>query len=443
MENRLLMRYPLGNPHRIWRQDNFILSAFCPGRLGIKEEETEEQNTKMRRAVKTCVDAGFNLLELGWASPERGMAAVWEAEKQGIGIIYQNLKRFGAMGQKNVFCEKNDLPGAMEELGRWKSVRGFYLYDEPWYPEQMQTVRKMMDYAERVRPDLLPFTVALPSNLKCCAWHENAREPYVENFVGIIDPPVLSFDYYPIGPKTVPEHQADHSRIWCDIQHFSDVARSRKIPFWFYYEGQNLHNLDYFIFPMVRMAMHAALLYGPKALQHYTPYGAVVDEETCGKGIFFEEQKEMNARMREWGNTLMAIDSDLVVHDSLIDPVNCPAFNEKYRHTMAESTLLKEKELPRRCSIAELSDAYGNRYLMVLNRDYEETQEFSLKLKYSSRLYEISREDGLQYVAAERAKSVDVRLEPGELAFYRVQRASEKPFTIEYMLDKTLPDCIK
>ena len=38
---------------------------------------------RMRRSVKTCVDAGFNLLELGWASEERGMMAKM-ATKAGI-----------------------------------------------------------------------------------------------------------------------------------------------------------------------------------------------------------------------------------------------------------------------------------------------------------------------------------------------------------------------
>ena len=28
MEHKILSRYPLGNPRRKWRQDNFILSQF-------------------------------------------------------------------------------------------------------------------------------------------------------------------------------------------------------------------------------------------------------------------------------------------------------------------------------------------------------------------------------------------------------------------------------
>ena len=32
MEHKILARYPIGNPRRTWRQDNFILSTFqCKG----------------------------------------------------------------------------------------------------------------------------------------------------------------------------------------------------------------------------------------------------------------------------------------------------------------------------------------------------------------------------------------------------------------------------
>ena len=58
MEHRIFWRYPLGNPKRIWRQDNFILSTFS-----LRAEN-------MRDAVENCKEVGLNLIELGWASHE-------------------------------------------------------------------------------------------------------------------------------------------------------------------------------------------------------------------------------------------------------------------------------------------------------------------------------------------------------------------------------------
>ena len=73
---------------------------------------------------------------------------------------------------------------------------------------------------------------------------------------------------------------------------------------------------------------------------------------------------------------------------------------------------------------------------MVLNRDYEMKQTFSLSLKAPSRLWEVSREDGLQHLAAERTGTLEVALEAGDMAFFRVQDAAEEAFAVEYDLEK-------
>jgi len=53
MEHKILARYPLGNPRRTWRQDNFILSTFqCKGE-------------NMRDAMENIAETGLNLFEMG------------------------------------------------------------------------------------------------------------------------------------------------------------------------------------------------------------------------------------------------------------------------------------------------------------------------------------------------------------------------------------------
>lgn len=64
MDHKIFVRHPLGNPHRHWRQDNFILSTFSA------------RGSNMRKVIKNCVDAGFTMLELGWATHEQAFEAV-------------------------------------------------------------------------------------------------------------------------------------------------------------------------------------------------------------------------------------------------------------------------------------------------------------------------------------------------------------------------------
>ena len=434
MKHKLLARFPLSNPRRLWEQDNFVLSNFCPGPLGL-EKDTAEDDAIMRRSVKTCYDAGFNLLELGWASPSGAKAAVQMAEQLGIGIIYQNLKRYGGMGPKNVFCETNDLLGSMNEMRRWKSVAGYYIWDEPTTIEQLKVTREMMDLCERERPDLIPFTVANPSYNRRFLWKDGNYAPYIDNFLDIIDPPVMSFDYYPVGMKEHDrERQLDESLMWCDLECVRRASKKRDVPFWFYYQGENLHKEEFYIFPMIRLMMHAALLYGVKGLQQYTAQHCVIDEKG-GHGEFFEDIKQIHKELSELGRTLMALECTHVIHDDALLP-DCPYMDE-LRTTIADSKWLAGG-LPYRTSVSELTDAYGNDYLMVLNRDYLEKKDITLKFKEKMRVYEVSRDDGEQRVLFDSTDSLTASFIEGGMALYRVEPVSNEPSIVEYYLEKDL-----
>ena len=87
-------------------------------------------------------------------------------------------------------------------------------------------------------------------------------------------------------------------------------------------------------------------------------------------------------------------------------------------------------------SVGEFKDAYGNLYLMVLNRDVAVEQEITLDLKQASRLYEVSRVSGRHEIVSDSAEQIKVTLAAGDAILYRVQPANEEPFTIEYRLEK-------
>ena len=75
MERKLFARYPIGNPNRKWKQDNFIVSVSNPGPLGL-DVKSPLMLERTRRATETAMAAGFNLQEMLWASPEVGMEII-------------------------------------------------------------------------------------------------------------------------------------------------------------------------------------------------------------------------------------------------------------------------------------------------------------------------------------------------------------------------------
>ena len=131
----------------------------------------------------------------------------------------------------------------------------------------------------------------------------------------------------------------------------------------------------------------------------------------------------------------MALNCLRVIHDDTLLPDHPTMVG--YRTALAESELLSdENPLPRRISVSEHSDAYGNCYLMVLNRDYEQMAHLSLTLQSRSHVFEVSKSDGEQHFQHEAVLHLPVTLAPGDLALYRIQPATEAPCTVEYYLDK-------
>jgi len=320
-------------------------------------------------------------------------------------------------------------------MRRWKSVAGFYIWDEPTTLEQLKVTREMMDICERERPDLIPFTVANPSYNRRFLWKDGNYAPYIDNFLDIIDPPVMSFDYYPIGMKEHDrERQLDRSLMWCDLEYVRRASKKRDVPFWFYYQGENLHNEEFYIFPMIRLMMHAALLYGVKGLQQYTAQHCVIDEKG-GHGEFFEDIKQIHKEIAELGRTLMALECTHVIHDKALLP-DCPYMKEL--GTTIQSSKYIAKDLPYRTSVSELTDAYGNDYLMVLNRDYLEKKDITLEFKENVRVYEVSRNDGEQRVLCDNTNTLTANFIEGGMALYRIESADKEPSIVEYYLEKDL-----
>ncbi|MDD4772891.1 MAG: hypothetical protein PHZ09_04720 [Eubacteriales bacterium] len=423
MKHIILSRYPLGNPHRVWRQDNFILSTFSA------------RAENMRDTLENCADAGFNLLEMGWASHEQAEEALRLCEELGVDLLYQDFSLYGGMQERNMerISGQAELKSVIDHVRPYKRCIGYYVWDEPYEPDQIRESRRLVDIFQREDPGRLPFTVAIPSYNNLYRWDNGEFASYLTRYVNEIDPPVLSLDYYPIGLGNFnDDDQLDNSLMWCDLGLMRLLGRQYSMPVWFYYQAVNLHRHPHFEFPMVRVSMYAAALYGAKALQQYTAVGSVIDKKGQ-KDRFFDEQKQIHGEFKKLGNTLMALESRHVFHSADLLP-GC-AYMEGLADDIAQSGVLTG-QLEERVSVGELADAAGNLYLLPLNRDYTKDRSITLRFRGPTRVYEVDRGTGRQLVLSECADSLSLPLSMGDGRLLRVQDAAQEAFTVEYRLEK-------
>lgn len=423
MNHKIFARHPLGNPHRHWRQDNFILSTFSA------------RGSNMRKVIKNCVDAGFTMLELGWATHEQAFEAVQLCEEYGIDLLFQDFTLHG--GMQEFISREGELQSMVplaNTLAPWKRTVGVYIWDEPFRPDQLAEARRQADLYEQAAPGKLPFTVAIPSYNTEYTWQNGLFTKYLYDYAKKIDPPVLSLDYYPFGlPGYNDAEQLDTSLLWCDLGLLRKVAQAYRMPLWFYYQAVNLHKYHRFTFPMVRSQMYAGAMYGAKALQEFTAVDAVITEEG-NRGPIFEETKRIHAEFRALGNTLMALQSVGVYHSAELlagSPYLTGLADELTGHDILPQTL------PRRCSVGELADAYGHRYFLFLNRDVDVPLDAELPLKKPVRLYTVSRETGEQIFLGDSITSLTLHLAAGDGVLYRMDEVTDaEPYTLEYRIEK-------
>ncbi len=460
MEHKILKRYPIGNKRFIWKQKDYTLSTFS----GFPQSGTQEGDIDVvaDRYAKHHKEAGFNLMELGWVEHEGSWAAVEACEKNEINLIFQDMSLMGGMSfhYADRHCTREEIKAVVDKLKDKKYTIGYYVWDEPQSDAQMAEARRQMDILQELDPEALLFTVAVPdynpdpdrkinlgtnTRLLGYTWENGKYAPYIEKFAEKMDPPVMSFDYYPIGNyfnvwpghQYSKEKQLDDSHMLLSMALNRKVAKDRNIPFWFYYQGYRLYKNytaeEDFVFPMVRSFMYAAVLYGAKGLQNYATgeKGNRFLNPDGSKGDFYEDQKKINFEIINLGNTLMALDSKLIYHSSDLLPDS--PFTGKYFNTIEESSIFAG-ELPKRTSIGELEDEYGNRYAVILNRDFFESADIKLSMKDDFRVYEVSKEDGKQKVLFDSVNELPLTLNPGDAVLYRFQKADEEAFTIEYEL---------
>lgn len=427
MRTKKIYRTPIGNKKRKYRQDRFIISTF--------KADTKEK----RRGIELCKELGFDMVEFGWADPKTCLQCMTACEEVAIDGIFQNWQCFGGFQETQGFDKMNDdkLKKYLQHTKKFRHVAGYYVWDEPGTDEKIKVAAKHLKTIEEMDPERLPFVVALPSYNDLWTWENGEYENYLRKYADIIEPPVLSLDYYPFSAKRQePSDQLDSSKLFLDIALLREISLEKDIPMWFYFQSQDdpiYYTYRNFSPEKVRMQQYNILLHGGKGVQNYNVFdGAIYRDGTKGPLFYFTQ--ELNRRTHHLGKTLMALTSVGVYHSPEVLTGNTDF--ARFRQSALESKVLADNELPFRCSVGEFEDCEKNRYLLIQNRDIHERRKFELNLAKKFRTYMVSQEDGTQSVLENNTDKIFVDLAAGDVILLRFQDATEQPFLIDYVLKK-------
>lgn len=386
-----------------WTQDRFEISSFYVFPVGGVSEE----------AIKLYADANFTLIESNTPIQHRSEDFSYEenveilrlCEKYGLRYVVTDHKRF--TGQHNP--DKAELSEVIKAYSEYPAFFGYYVWDEP-RRENFAVVRDMVQYFNENDPQRACLIAMYPSYGPYK--HPNEYEEFLQEFVDTVNPEILSYDHYPF------RENGHTSGFYWDFEANRRVSLRKGIPMWFYVQACQRPGWGNPNVRKIRYQAFSALAYGAKGLQYFiyrnivgkSPefVNAVVDSESRPTEKY-EGVKALNGEILQLGPTLMKLTSTGVYHSGSI-PDGCIGLEGNPLVDEASDNLL----------VGLFEDVESTKYVMIVNKDYENDREVFLQFKEKVELQEVSKQTGnlSEKLSADR---LELYFDAGDGKLFRVK----------------------
>lgn len=360
-----------------WKQKHFYISTFkaLPHSTGATLED-------FRKIVRANREAGINLIENAIMSREEGLQAAEACELEQVPFLIQNItadKGFSGMGSNCPPVTTELVKELAEEQKERRYLEGYFLWDE-MSTDNFPYCREVCDRFRQEVPDKLAYTLILPSygaywwDASGGDWQNSGYAQYVRDYIRVVDPDVISFDYYPFDVHGRAETDLRNCPFWRDMGLLRKEALKVDKPFWFYFQANDMGKGFTFTNQMRSVQMYAALAYGVKALSYFGSMSCVCD----GNGTImpdFEDIRALNTLVQNLGDFLFDKKSVAIYHYG-IEEENRPLY---YLDDETASPLIAAA--PDNTIVGVFESNEGQSYLLVVNKNYRAPIEGTLSLK--------------------------------------------------------------
>ena len=321
-------------------------------------------------AFRVLSEAGFNAVVCFVDHDSQNAALLNVASRHGICALLWSprfeRKRSGA----SLDSIAADLA---RSFGNSEGFWGVVLRNQPRLNEFHELGRAVAAVKQLV-PGSVPYINLSPSYASARLLGAPSYEAYLDSFVTVVRPPVLSFAHFPITKDGL------RPDFYLNLELIRQRSLEQGVPFWAAALTRQYAEYPRPKEPYLRFEIYSALAYGAKGIQFFTywplpdrtlgPSSAVVDDG--GRRTFlYGVVARVNAELHRLGPTLLRLQSRHVYHTPPVPrggravPVNW------FVDTGDQRNLL----------LATFEDPDGRRYLMVVNRDY--TSGRIVKLRFA------------------------------------------------------------
>ena len=307
--------------------------------------------------LQKMADCGINMV--AFVPPE----ALDACQKVGIrAIVYQKGITPARWDQAFNAAEANvALPALLKKVNDHPAVFGYHLKDEPG-ADQFAELGKSVELVKKLAPGKWPYINMTPGMGK-------GYEDFVELYMDACQPPILSYDNYPIG-----QDGSFSYGFWANIAAIRNAALRHDVPFYNIFLSSA--HLTYGEPDENRLRLQAwgSLVYGARGLCYYKFISAslpILEAPDLGDwrngplDQFGEKThtwywlRNLNRQVQNYGPTLLKLSSDAVYHVGEI-----PADNRG----VGDDSLVKSLEAGDAFVIGDFTHEDGSRWVMIVNK---------------------------------------------------------------------------
>lgn len=260
----------------------------------------------------------------------------------------------------NPAAARTQVAELVKQVKAHPAVYGYYLRDEPptdYFPG-LATVAGIV---KELHPGTWPYINLYPNYAGPGALGAATYEQYVEKFVEVCRPPVLSYDHY-----ALLEGGGMRPKYFPNLEVMRRVARRHDLPFWNIVLS-NAH-FDYRV-PSpadLRFQVFTSLAYGARGIAYFTYFAPQVGnfrmapvDQFGNETATWQSMQTINLQVEKLGPTLLKLRSDAVYHFGDV-PTGCSGPGETSLVTAITGSML----------VGDFTHADGGRYVMIVNKSF-------------------------------------------------------------------------
>ncbi|MCW5980928.1 MAG: hypothetical protein KIT09_22800 [Bryobacteraceae bacterium] len=271
------------------------------------------------------------------------------------------------------------------QVGKNETVIGFYLRDEP-HADLMPGLGKVAAILRQEMPDKLPYVNLFPSRVSTDRVGVPTYEAYARLLVDTIKQPFLSYDNYSLVGGEMIEYFYENLEI------IRKIALDAKVPFWNCILANAHFNYMEPSDATFNIQVYGTLAYGGRGIQYFTYHSPQIGNYRLGAIDQFGNRtptwdilRRINKQIHALAPTMLKLRSTGVYHYPEA-PAGCK--------TLSESKLVASVEMfqryvrppiAARFMVGEFEDGQGRPYIMLVNKDLNNSFRFAVHFKGGER----------------------------------------------------------